>query len=87
MTLGVGRAARLACLVMFAAQVAVVALLSVWSHSVSALIVAGLLIAQLALMPRLLREPAKFAPWYNATGVSLYVLGMLAAALGLGGYI
>jgi chlorophyll/bacteriochlorophyll a synthase len=32
-------------------------------------------------------DPAKFAPWYNATGVLLYVLGMLATALGLGGYI
>jgi chlorophyll synthase len=33
------------------------------------------------LMRRLLRDPRAFAPWYNATGVTLYVLGMLAAAL------
>ena len=86
-TLGVGPAARLACLVMLAAQVAVVAVLFVLGHGVSALVVMVLLLAQLALMPRLLSNPARFAPWYNATGVSLYVLGMLAAALGLGGYV
>jgi chlorophyll synthase len=38
-------------------------------------------------MPKLLRDPAQYAPWYNGVGVTLYVLGMLAAALGLGGYI
>ncbi len=31
-------------------------------------------------MVRLLRDPREFAPWYNATGTSLYVLGMLIAA-------
>jgi len=44
-------------------------------------------LAQIAAMPRLIRDPAKNAPWYNGVGVTLYVLGMLAAALGLGGYI
>ena len=33
-----------------------------------------------AAMRRLLRDPRRFAPWYNATGVTLYVLGMLASA-------
>ena len=42
---------------------------------------------QLALMPRLLRDPLRFTPWFNATGTSLYVLGMLAAAIGLGGVL
>ena len=45
------------------------------------------LAAQIAAMPKLIRDPAKYAPWYNGVGVTLYVLGMLAAALGLGGYI
>jgi chlorophyll synthase len=52
-----------------------------------AVAVTGMLAAQLALMPRLVADPARRAPWYNATGVSLYVLGMMAAALGLGGYL
>ena len=85
--LGVSGAARLACAVMALAQLAVIALLAAWGYSLSALIVGAVLAAQLAAMPRLLSNPAKYAPWYNGVGVTLYVLGMLAAALGLGGTI
>lgn len=85
--MGVGPAAKLACVTMAAAQIAVIALLTVWGYSLSALIVTGVLAAQIAAMPKLIRDPAKYAPWYNGVGVTLYVLGMLAAALGLGGYI
>jgi chlorophyll synthase len=86
-TLGVDRAAKLACLVMALAQVAVIALLYRWGLVWSASIVLALLAGQLLAMPRLLRDPARYAPWYNGVGVALYVLGMLAAALGLGGYL
>lgn len=86
-TLGVAPAARLACLTMALPQVAVIAFLLHRDLMISAVIVALVLLAQIALMPRLLRDPAQNAPWYSATGVTLYVLGMLAAALGLGGYI
>lgn len=86
-TMGVARAARLACAVMALPQVAVIALLFYWGHMISAGAVAVLLLAQFALMPRLLSDPKRHTPWYSATGVTLYVLGMLAAALGLGGYI
>jgi chlorophyll synthase len=65
-------------------QAIVVGLLVSWGLSWSAVTVAGALALQLALMPRLLADPAGRAPWYNATGVSLYVLGMMAAAIGLG---
>ena len=58
-----------------------------WGMMLSAVLVAGAVIAQAALMPRLVAEPALRAPWYGATGVSLYVSGMLATALGLGGII
>ncbi|MEM9311156.1 MAG: chlorophyll synthase ChlG [Pseudomonadota bacterium] len=85
--MGVSGAARFACLTMAAAQVVVIALLAWWGHTVSAALVGAMLLAQVAAMPRLLSNPARFAPWYNAVGVLLYVLGMLAAALGLGGYI
>ena len=85
--LGVRRAALFACAVMALAQVAVIAVLAASALSVSAGIVAVLLVVQLALMARLVRQPARLAPWYNGTGVLLYVLGMLAAALGLGGYV
>jgi chlorophyll synthase len=81
--LGRARAARLACVVMAVPQVVVVALLYAWGRPVEASIVAGVLVAQLACMARMLTDPKRFAPWYNATGVSLYVLGMLASAFGV----
>lgn len=85
--LGIGPAARLACAVMALCQAVVVVMLVLWGLTISAVLVALLLLTQLALMPHLIRNPAKFAPWYAARGVTLYVLGMLAAALGLGGYL
>lgn len=86
-TLGVRPAAIIACVVMALAQIAVIAVLFFQALPLSATIVALLTMLQLLLMVRLVGDPAKYAPWYNATGVSLYVFGMLAAALGLGGYI
>ena len=83
-TLGVGPAARIACLVMAVPQIAVVLLLWAWGHMLVAAVVAALLVGQCALMPRLLRDPVRQTPWYNATGTSLYVVGMLASAFGLG---
>lgn len=86
-TLGVKNAARLACAVMALPQVIVIALLLNWGLAISAIAVTLLLAMQLVFMRRLLTDPNKYAPWYNATGVSSYVMGMLAAALGLGGWI
>ncbi|QIQ85435.1 chlorophyll synthase ChlG [Erythrobacter sp.] len=85
--MGVEGAAIVACAVMAAAQVVVIALLMGWGYSISASIVGLVLVAQFLAMPKLVGDPAKYAPWYNGVGVTLYVLGMLAAALGLGGYI
>lgn len=85
--LGVRRAALFACTVMALAQVAVIALLAAQGLWVSAALVALLTVVQLACMARLVRDPAGLAPWYNGTGILLYVLGMLAAALGYGGYL
>ena len=81
--LGVDRAARLACLVMAVPQAAVVCLLLQWSHPIYAISIVVLLAVQALLMPRFLAAPRDLAPWYNGTGTSLYVLGMLAAALAL----
>jgi chlorophyll/bacteriochlorophyll a synthase len=83
-TLGPERAARVACIVMAAPQVAVVALLAGWGLTVHAGIVALSLGLQALAMRKLLADPRRFAPWYNGTGVLLYVLGMLATAFGLG---
>jgi chlorophyll synthase len=81
--LGVATAARFACWVMFVPQVVVITLLGYWHYPAQALIIAGLLIAQLFLTPALLKDPEAKAPWYNATGTTLYVLGMLVAAFAL----
>jgi chlorophyll synthase len=78
--LGVERAAQVACLAMAAPQLVVVYMLGAWGRPVHAILVGLLLLAQLVLMSRLLRSPRELAPWYNATGTSLYVLGMLASA-------
>jgi chlorophyll synthase len=84
---GVDGAAMLACVMMAAPQTVVILLLTVWGFPIHAGIVALLLLAQFALMRRLLAEPKARAPWYNATGTSLYVLGMLAGAFALHGMI
>ena len=85
--LGVEAAAWLACLIMAAPQVVVMALLLTWGQPVAAAAVGLSLAVQVRLMARLMSDPAKFAPWYNATGTSLYVLGMLAAALGVAAHL
>jgi chlorophyll/bacteriochlorophyll a synthase len=81
--LGVDSAARLACVVMVVPQAVVVAMLYAWDCRYHAVIVALLLCMQIELMRRLLRNPREFASWYSATGVSLYVSGMLVSALAL----
>lgn len=85
--LGIGNAARLACAVMAVPQIVVVMLLVRWGMLPSAAIVGALVLVQFGLMARMLRDPKALAPWYNATGTTCYVLGMLAAALGLGGIL
>jgi chlorophyll/bacteriochlorophyll a synthase len=81
--LGVDGAARLACVVMAIPQVVVIAFLLGWGRPWQAAMVAALLIGQLLLMTRLLRSPRREAAWYNATGTTLYVLGMLVCAFAL----
>ncbi len=81
--LGVSLAARVACLVMALPQVVVIGLLWVWGQHGFALAVTLLFLAQLVLMLRLLRDPKAYAPWYNATGTTLYVIGMMVTAFAL----
>jgi len=83
--LGADRAAWFACLVMALAQVAVIVCLLAWGLAPFALLIGLSLALQFAAMRRMLSDPERFAPWYNATGVSLYVLGMLATAFALRG--
>lgn len=81
--LGAERAALLACWVMALPQVVVMLLLWLWNAPVHAGLVAGILLAQIVLMKRLLSDPRGRAPWYNATGITLYVSGMMVSAFAL----
>jgi len=83
--LGVRRAALLACVVMAAPQLVVVGMLIVRGDRIHAGVVGGLLLAQVAMMPGLVRQPRERAPLYNATGTTCFVLGMMTAALATGG--
>jgi chlorophyll/bacteriochlorophyll a synthase len=81
--LGPKVAARIACLTMAAPQVVVVALLVAWGRPWHALGVAGVLLAQCLFMVKLLQRPRELAPWYNGTGVTSYVTGMMICAAAL----
>jgi chlorophyll synthase len=83
--LGVRPAAVLACVVMAAPQLVVIGLLWSGQHVVHAWVVAGLLVGQLAMMPSLVKEPRQRAPLYNATGTTLYVIGMMVSAFAVRG--
>jgi chlorophyll synthase len=82
--LGVPRAARVACAVMLAPQLVVLALLGLWGAHGALAAVAVLVVVQLWLMRRFLREVTPRAAFvYSGVGVPFYVLGMMACAVGL----
>ncbi len=81
--LGTARAARLACAVMAVPQIVVIGMLLAWDRPYHAGAIALLLAAQGVLMVRLLSDPKKWAAWYNATGTTLYVIGMAVGAFAL----
>ena len=83
-TLGPKRAAHIACWIMLVPQLAVVILLMLWAvpNAYPAAITA-LILGQLGAMRVMLRDPKAKAPWYNGTGVMMYVSGMLITAFAL----
>ena len=85
--LGEANAAKLACVVMALPQLLVIGLLLNWDRPLYAAIVTASLALQVLCMLRLVKDPKKYAPWYNGTGVTLYVLGMLASAIAIRGGI
>lgn len=82
-TMGPAKAARLACWVMALPQVVVIALLLFWDRPIHAAAIAVVLLLQLWAMRVLLTDPKGRAPWYNGTGVTLYVGGMMIAAFAI----
>lgn len=88
--LGAAGAARLASIVMTVPQIAVIGLLAFYGLHIHAGIVGVLLLAQVGLMfkfllntKQLLERPRENAAYYNGSGTTLYVLGMLASAFGV----
>lgn len=82
-TMGPARAARLACWVMGLPQLGVIVLLLAWDRPLHAAAIAAVLAAQIWAMRVLLTDPKGRAPWYNGTGVTLYVGGMMIAAFAI----
>jgi len=83
--LGPERAARVACIVMLLPQIAVLTLLVQWGVHLHGAILGGVIALQAVLMIRLMRDPKGLAPWYNATGVTLFVSGMMVSAFAVRG--
>ena len=82
--LGAVRAARVACGVMLAPQLVVLGLLTAWNATAALAGVAALVVVQLWLMRRFLRDvTARSAFLYSGFGVPFYVLGMMVCAVGL----
>lgn len=84
-TLGPKRAAQVACAVMLLPQAVVIMALSSWGAPVQASIILALGLGQVWAMRVLLRDPKARAPWYNGTGVMMYIVGMMVAATALRG--
>ena len=84
-TLGPRRAALVAAWVMAIPQFIVILLMFHWDKPWFGFFITASLLAQIAAMQVLMQNPKERAPWYNATGVSLYVSGMMIAAFGLRG--
>ena len=82
-TLGPERAARVACWVMALPQLGVIALLLGWDRPLHAAAIGALVIGQIWAMRILLSDPKGRAPWYNGTGVTAYVTGMMIAAFAI----
>ena len=64
-------------------RTALIAMLVIWGRPWHALAIAGLVIAQLFAMRVWFRDPKGKAPWYNGTGVTLYVAGMMVSAFAI----
>jgi len=82
--LGPARAAWVACGVMLVPQLAVIGILVTRGALVASGVILALVLAQAALMVRLVRAPTEGnALWYSARGVVLYVSGMMVSAMAI----
>jgi len=80
---GPQRAAWLVVILMNTAQIGVVAAFVFWGQWLYAAILAGVLVAEFPLQRYFLKDPMENYLKYSAFGVSIFVMGMLVAAIGL----
>jgi len=82
--LGPRLAALIACMTMAIPQFFVVLLLYIWiGPSLYGISISALILGQVWAMKIMMRDPKHKAPWYNATGVTMYVSGMMVCAFAL----
>lgn len=84
-TLGPDVAAKVACAVMAVPQIIVAGLLVLWDKPLHAAGVSAVLLVQFWAMTVMLKDPKAKAPWYNGTGVLLYISGMMITAFAVRG--
>jgi chlorophyll synthase len=65
------------------AQLGVIGAFLVWGNGVAGLVIAGVMLIQLPLQRNFLRDPSANYLKFSAIGVSIFVWGMLASAVGL----
>jgi chlorophyll synthase len=82
--LGPRLAALVACITMAISQFIIVLLLYIWiGPSLYGIAISALILGQVWAMQIMMRDPKAKAPWYNATGVTMYVSGMMICAFAL----
>jgi chlorophyll synthase len=68
---------------MIVPQIFVIIALARWGQSIHASAILALVLGQLWAMSVMLKDPKAKAPWYNGTGVLMYVSGMMVSAFAL----
>ena len=81
--LGRKPATLVACLIMLFPQLIVISLFYFWGSLILALTLAVCVLLQSLSMIFLIRDPEKNTPFFNMTGVLLYITGMMLSANGL----
>ena len=81
--LGRKPATLVACLIMLFPQLIVMSLFYFWESLILAITLAVCVLLQSLSMIFLIRDPEKNAPFFNMTGVLLYIAGMMLSANGL----
>ncbi len=84
-TYGESTAAKIAVVIINAAQLVAIGLQLIWGNFIAAGVCTLLLLAQLRIQVQLVREPTQpMAVRYNIVGIPPYTWAMLVAAIGLG---